>query len=158
MSFGKTFKIIIFILICEIAGAIGSIFTIPAISSWYNIIHKPSFTPPSWLFGPVWLILYALIGIAAGLVWYAGLKKEGIKSALIIFDIQLVLNVLWSFFFFGLRNTFYGLLDIISLWVVILATIIKFYKISKSAALLMIPYLLWTSFALLLNLYIWKLN
>jgi tryptophan-rich sensory protein len=158
MRLGLLAKVTISVIVCELAGAIGSVFTIPAISSWYDIIQKAAFTPPGWLFGPVWIALYAIIGIAAGLIWFRAARKNGAGCALAAFDLQLALNVLWSFLFFGLRSPLYGLLDIIALWVAIAVTAIKFYKISRSAAYLMVPYLLWVSFALALNLYIWRLN
>jgi translocator protein len=158
MRLGKYAKLIILVLGCEAAGAISSIFTIPAISSWYNIINKPSFTPPGWLFGPVWIALYALMGIAAWLVWTSDSGKKWARTALIAFDVQLALNVLWSFLFFGLRNPLYGLLDIVALWLAIVATMASFYRVSKRAAWLLVPYLLWVSFALVLNLYVWRLN
>jgi tryptophan-rich sensory protein len=158
MRLGKYAKLIISILGCELAGVLGSVFTIPAISTWYNVINKPGFTPPGWLFGPVWIALYALMGLAAGLVWILGARKKGIRPALMAFDIQIALNVLWSFLFFGLRNPLYGLLDIITLWLAIAATIVGFYRLSKRAAWLLVPYLLWVSIALLLNLYVWRLN
>ncbi len=144
------------ILICELAGAIGSIFTLQSIPTWYATLIKPGFSPPNWLFGPVWILLYALMGVAA--YWIYISKDKRTKAALSIFGFQLVLNVLWSIAFFGLRSPLYGLVVIVLLWLSIVATILKFHEIDKKAGLVLIPYILWVSFALILNLFIWRLN
>jgi translocator protein len=141
------------IIICQLAGVVGSIFTFEAIPTWYSALTKPSFTPPSWVFGPVWISLYTLIGIALYLIWQ---KKD--QLALRLFSIQLVLNAAWSISFFGLRNPLLGLINIIILLIVLVATIIRFYKIDKNAAYLLVPYLLWGGFATILNLSIVLLN
>lgn len=146
------------ILICQLAGGIGSFFTTPAIPTWYADLAKPSFSPPNWLFGPVWILLYTLMGIAAYLIWKQGFNKKEIKIALAIFAIQLVLNVLWSVIFFGLRSPLFAFLEIIFLWIFVLLTLLSFYKISKPAGLLLLPYILWVSFAAILNLSIARLN
>ena len=158
-TFKNTFKCIIAIAVSELAGIIGSVFTAPAISSgWYASLVTPTLNPPAWVFGPVWTILFALMGIAAFLVWKKGLATPGIKRALIIFDVQLGLNALWSIIFFGLHSPGVAFVEIIFLWLAILATIITFAKISKSAAWLLVPYILWVSFAGYLNFSIWMLN
>ena len=149
---------IVFILICEAIGFLGSFFTAPAIPNWYANLEKPFFSPPNRLFAPVWLILYALMGLAAYLVWAVGIKKPEVKLALILFVGQLILNLLWSFFFFKMQAPFYALLEIIALWLLILLTMVSFLKVSKPAGYLLLPYLLWVSFATLLNFYIVKLN
>lgn len=155
----KTVALIAAILICELSGVIGSVFTYQSISDWYNAkLKKPSFTPPSWLFGPVWVTLYLLMGISAYLVWKKGMKKKEVKNALSIFGIQLVLNTLWSVLFFGLRCPLCGFIEIIILWIAIVLSILKFYKVSKAAALLLIPYIFWVTFAMILNFFVWKLN
>ena len=146
------------IVACLAAGAIGSIFTRSAISTWYATLEKPPFTPPNWLFAPVWTLLYILMGIAAFLVWRKGLENRGVRIALIVFLIQLVLNALWSVVFFGLESPLYGLIVISVLWIAILVTIIKFFRISRVASVLMWPYLLWVTFAAVLNSSIWLLN
>jgi len=151
-------KLVFSILFCFSAGAVGSIFTSSAIPDWYNHLRKPSFSPPNWVFGPVWSALYLMLGIAAWLVWSKGLSQPAVRKALIIFLIQLVLNAVWSFLFFGLRSPLYGLVDILLLWAAILVTIGQFSKISVAAAALLIPYLLWVTFASGLNLGIWLLN
>jgi len=149
---------IISIVICEVVGILGSVFTAPAIPTWYATLNKPIFSPPNWLFAPVWTTLYALMGFAAFLVWREGLEKKPIKTALLIFAVQLGLNLFWSFLFFNLQNPFLALLEILLLWVFILLTIFRFAKISKPAALILLPYLLWVSFASLLNFSIFQLN
>ncbi len=174
-------KLIISILICEFAGAIGSIFTAPAIQSWYYFLNKPSFSPPSWLFAPVWTILFLLMGISLYLVWskdflanvpaneaqkkawnplsgklWSGTWRE--ENAALIFVLQLVLNILWSVLFFGLKSPGMALVEILMLWFAILYAIVNFYRISKPAAYLLLPYILWVSFAAFLNFAIWRIN
>ena len=149
-------KIIIMIVIAELAGIIGSIFTTPAIGSWYASLNKPWFTPPSWVFGPVWLTLYALMGIAAGIVWHSKSKIK--ERALQIYGFQLFLNLVWSLLFFGLRNPLYGLIDIVLMWIAIAATIFMFYKVNKKSAALLIPYIIWVTIATALNYYVLVLN
>jgi benzodiazapine receptor len=157
-------KLVVAITVSELAGVIGSLFTVPAISSWYVGLTKPSFTPPSWVFGPVWTTLFALMGVAVFLVWSvydkAGerTQKRKIKIALAFFAGQLVLNTLWSIIFFGMRNPGAAFVEIIFLWLAILATIIAFSRISKQAAILLLPYILWVSFAAFLNYSIWKIS
>ena len=146
------------IAVCLLAGVIGSVFTMPAIPGWYASLNKPSFSPPSWLFGPVWTILYLLMGISAYLVWKNGLQAPNVKSALSIFGVQLALNLLWSILFFGLHSPFAGLVCIVLLWVSIALTIVAFNRISRKAALLLVPYILWVTFAALLNFTVWQLN
>ncbi|OHB24989.1 MAG: TspO protein [Parcubacteria group bacterium RIFOXYD2_FULL_52_8] len=154
-----TFKLIITIGASLAAGAVGSLFTTPAIQSgWYAELVKPVMNPPAWVFGPVWTLLFVLMGIAAFLVWKKGFERREVKIALVIFDVQLLLNVLWSVIFFGLRNPGGALVEIVFLWLAILATIIVFAKISRPAAWLLVPYILWVSFAVYLNYAIWTLN
>lgn len=147
-------KLIIALLLPQLAGFIGSLFTSPKISTWYSSIIKPSFNPPSWVFGPVWTLLFILMGIALYLVW---IEKDN-KKALTFFGIQLGLNTLWSILFFGLQNPLLALIDIFVLEAFILLTIKEFYKVSKKAAYLLIPYILWVSFAIILNFAIVILN
>lgn len=155
----KIGKFIVSIVVCQLAGVIGSFFTAPAIpTTWYTELKKPSFFPPSWAFAPAWTFLFFLMGIALYLIWDKGLEKKEVKMSLLIFTIQLILNILWSFLFFGLRSPLLGLIEIVILWFAILVTILKFYKISSKAAFLLIPYILWVSFAALLNFSIWRLN
>lgn len=154
----NTFKLVIAIAVSELAGIIGSFFTTPSIQSWYATLAKPSFNPPSWIFGPVWTTLFVLMGIAAFLIWQKGIGRKEVKVALGIFIFQLVLNTLWSIIFFGLHNPGGACVEIIFLWLAIVATIIAFARLSKPAAWLLAPYILWVSFAALLNYSIWILN
>ena len=154
----NTFKLLFSIIICEAIGILGAIFTAPAIPNWYAKLNKPSFSPPNWIFGPAWTMLYALMGVSVYLIWQQGIEKPEVKNALFIFTLQLILNFFWSFFFFKLQSPVYALIEIFLLWVLILATIISFYQINKAAGLILIPYLNWVSFATLLNFYIVKLN
>ncbi len=143
---------------CQMAGVIGSIFTTPAIPTWYANINKPSFRPPNWVFAPVWTILFLLMGIALFLVLRKGLKNKNVKIAFFFFIFHLVLNTLWSILFFGLESPFAAFIEIIFLWASILVSIILFLQISRIAGYLLIPYLLWVSFASVLNFTIWRLN
>lgn len=158
MRLNNTFKLIIAIVISELAGVIGSIFTTPSITGWYAGIVKPTFNPPGWVFGPVWTTLFVFMGIAAFLVWKKGLERRDVKIALGVFVGQLVLNTLWSIIFFGLHSPGGALVEIVFLWLAILVTIVAFYKISKPAAWLLVPYIAWVSFAAYLNFTIWTLN
>jgi len=158
MKMKNIFKMIFAVVVCELAGVVGSVFTVPSIAAWYANLAKPNFAPPSWIFAPVWTTLFALMGVSAFLIWKRGLEGKGVKIALGIFIGQLVLNVLWSIIFFGLRNPFGAFVEIIFLWLAILATISAFSKISKLAAWLLVPYILWVSFAAYLNFAVWNLN
>lgn len=158
MKSPEMLKLVASILICLGAGFVGSLFTTPSISTWYASIQKPSFNPPNWVFGPVWTTLFILMGISLFLVWRKGYADRQVKVALCIFAVQLVLNIIWSFMFFGLRNPLAGLLEIAVLWISIVLTIVYFYNISKAAGLLLVPYILWVSFAAFLNFTIWRLN
>lgn len=151
-------KLIIAIIACQLAGFIGSLFTAPAIPTWYASLEKPPFNPPNGLFGPVWITLYLLMGIAAYLVWRKGLGEPVVGIALVLFGVQLVINASWSFFFFGLKSPLAGFVVIVLLWIAILMTIIYFFKISNAAGILMLPYITWVSFAAMLNYSIWRLN
>jgi tryptophan-rich sensory protein len=146
------------IIICLMAGFIGSIFTVDSIQTWYPEIEKPFFNPPDRVFGPVWTTLFVLMGISLYLVWSRGIKTNDAKIALTLFAAQLVLNVLWSIIFFSLKSPLYAFIEIVLLWVAILFTIIWFSKISKTAGYLLVPYILWVSFAAVLNLSIFLLN
>lgn len=141
------------------AGLIGSLVAANgAFSSWYPALQKPSFTPPSWIFGPVWTVLYILMGVAAFLIWQRGLGHRAVRMALIWFLVQLALNAAWSPVFFGLHRIGWALLVIVLLWVAIAGTMHRFFRISLPAGWLLVPYLLWVSFATVLNASIWSLN
>ena len=151
-------KLVASIILCQLAGLIGSLATVPAIPTWYESLKKPFFNPPNWIFGPVWTGLYALMGVSLFLAWQRRKDNSQVNIALVFFFLQLMLNVLWSIAFFGLRSPLLGLMDIVLLWTAILLTIRKFLNISRAAALLLVPYILWVSFAVLLNLSLWVLN
>lgn len=151
-------KLIISIVICQLAGIIGAFFTTDSIPTWYNSLNKPEFNPPNWLFGPVWTILYLLMGISLFIIWKEDLKNKNVKNAFAIFIVQLIVNLLWSVVFFGMHSISGGLIVIIVLLVMIIITIVKFKKISFTASILLIPYLLWVCFATILNFYFYKLN
>lgn len=151
-------KLVVSILGCELAGILGGFFTQASVTTWYPALEKPSFTPPSWLFGPVWVFLYLLMGISFYLVWNSQVRTQLKTVALILFLVQLGLNILWSFLFFYLKNPLLGFIEILILLVFIILTAITFHPINKTAAYLFIPYILWVGFASILNLSIWKLN
>ena len=147
-------RITLAIIICQLAGAIGSIFTLRSVSTWYLELIKPSFNPPNWIFAPVWTTLFLLMGISLYLIW----SSKDNKLSLRWFVIHLLLNVAWSALFFGLRLPLLALIEIILLWIAIFFTIKESYIISRISAYLLIPYLLWVSFASILNLAIVLLN
>ncbi len=150
----KIWKLIISIALPFLASAVGSLFTAGSVSSWYMTLNKPPFNPPSWVFGPVWTLLYLLMGVSLYLVWI----RKFDKNAFTFFGIQLFLNALWSVLFFGIKSPLLALVEIIFLWAAILITIFYFYKINKISAYLLIPYILWVSFAAILNFAIFMLN
>lgn len=154
----NTIRLLTSIIVCQLAGAIGFFYSAPAISGWYKLINKPSFTPPNWVFGPVWIILYLLMGISAYLIWKKGLASKEARMGIFVFAFQLFLSVFWSVLFFGIGNFMAAFIEILSLWVAIIATIMTFSKISKISAILLSPYVLWVSFASILNFFIWRMN
>lgn len=151
-------KLVVSIVICQLAGFIGSLLTTPSIPTWYASLNKPSFNPPNWVFAPVWTTLFVLMGISAYLVWNQGLQNAPVKRALIMFLVQLALNVFWSFLFFKLQSPTYAFVEITVLWIAIALTIVAFVRISRPAAFLLIPYIVWVSFAAVLNSSIARLN
>ena len=153
----RTITYIVFILVCQMAGIIGSLFTAPAVKGWYTTINKSPLNPPSWVFAPVWTTLFVMMGISVSIIWLSE-KNEGRSKALKVFFIQLFLNTLWSIIFFGFKNPPLAFIEIIVLWFAILYTIILFRKIDRKASYLLIPYILWVSFASVLNLSIAILN
>jgi translocator protein len=146
------------VALCEAVGVVGALVTRPAIPVWYAALRKPALAPPNWVFGPVWTALFVAMGIAAFLVWRAGWRAPAVRQALWLFGLQLGLNALWSILFFGQRAPGAALVDIVALWLAIAATIAAFARVSRSAAWLLVPYLLWVSFAVYLNAMIWWLN
>jgi len=154
----KALGILVFVVICELAGVIGSVATAPSIPGWFAGLAKPAFNPPNWVFAPVWTILYALMGLAAYLVYGKGPGERRVRRALAVFVLQLVLNVLWSVVFFGAHQILGAVVVIVILWVLILVTILLFSRISRAAAYLLVPYILWVSFAAVLNISFYVLN
>lgn len=151
-------KLVISLLICNATGLISLYFTMPAIFSWYGSLIKPWFTPPNGVFATSWSIIYILMGISLYLVWEKGWGRRDVKISMAFFGVQLVLNFLWVFFFFGMQSLFLGLIDAILLWLAILVTMWYFYGISKISGLLLIPYFLWVAYAVLLSYYFLVLN
>ncbi len=151
-------KLIISLVLVQLVGITSSFSTRSSVSTWYVELVKPSFNPPGWVFGPVWTILYLMIGISLFLVWNKKKSLKTRKKAYWIFAIQLVLNWLWSIVFFGMQSPGLALLVIFSLWIFIILNLVFFYKISKTAGWLLVPYWFWVSFASVLNLAIWWLN
>jgi len=154
----KLLHIIIAVLICIAAGSIGAIATQSSVNTWYTTLSKPFFNPPNWIFGPVWTTLYIMMGVAAGIVWNRGFHHKWVKTAMYHFLFQLLLNTLWSLVFFGLQEVFGALLVIIALLVLLIFTYKWFKVVNNLSAYLLIPYILWVSFALVLNFSIWRLN
>ncbi|PKV48174.1 MULTISPECIES: TspO/MBR family protein [Aquimarina] len=154
----KLFRIGIAVLICGLIGFLSSIATQTSVNTWYAALNKPSFTPPNWIFGPMWILLYIMMGVAAGIVWSKGFYHKWVKTALYHFGFQLLLNAAWSIFFFGLQNPLIALLDIIALFILLLFTIKWFTVVNSTAAYLLIPYVVWVAFATALNFGIWQLN
>ncbi|NCO97277.1 MAG: TspO protein [Candidatus Aenigmarchaeota archaeon CG_4_10_14_0_8_um_filter_37_24] len=151
-------KLVFSILVCQVAGLLGSVFTSSSIPTWYATLRKPWFNPPNWLFAPVWTLLFLMMGISLYLVLTKSFREKKVKSGLLFFGVQLALNILWSFLFFYLKNPLFGFIEILVLWVAILLTILKFWKIDRKAAYLLLPYIFWVSFATVLNLSIYVLN
>jgi len=150
--------IIIAVLLCLLIGFISSIVTQTSLTTWYANLKKPWFNPPNWVFAPVWILLYLMIGSAAGIIWSQGFHHKWVKTALYHFGFQLLLNAAWSIFFFGLENPLFALLDIIALFILLLFTIKRFKIVSRTAAYLLAPYTIWIAFAMALNFKIWQLN
>jgi tryptophan-rich sensory protein len=151
-------KLIVSVLGCELVGILGTPFTISAIPTWYAALNKPFFAPPNWIFGPTWTLLYFLMGVSFYLIWKQSFKKKNVKTAGRFFLAQLGFNFIWSPVFFGLQAPLLGLIVIISMWVLIMMTMKKFYPLSRLAFYLLVPYLLWVSFATILNAAIVVLN
>lgn len=154
----KVVYILLAVTICLLIGFLSSFATQSSVNDWYLTLNKPSFNPPNWIFAPVWTSLYILMGVAAGIVWSKGFHHIWVKTALYHFGFQLLFNALWSIVFFGFKSPSWALLVILLLLTLIILTIKWFKVVSKTAALLLVPYLLWVLFASLLNYKIWELN
>jgi translocator protein len=151
-------KLIIALIIPLAVGGISGFFTASSVDNWYQTVNKPSWNPPNWVFGPVWITLYVLMGIALYLVWKSGADESVKKTAIILFAVQLGLNFFWSFIFFNQHQIGWALAEIIAMWIMILLTIFAFARANNTAAWLLVPYISWVSFATILNYTIWKLN
>ena len=159
MKLGNFAKLIISLGVPILVGLAGSLFTTAdSLGNWYANLNKPSFNPPNWIFGPVWTTLYIMMGISAYLVWRKGLDSKPIRIVLVCFIVQLILNAIWTPLFFGLHSPLLGLIDIVLLLNAIIVTVFAFFKISRTAAILLVPYLAWVSFATVLNASIYLLN
>ena len=181
MKLDNLFKLVIAVAVSELAGIIGSVFTVTSIQNWYATIMKPPLNPPNWIFAPVWTAIFILMGISLYLVWserfvvknelkipkrrvwnnWSGKLLSGKwqkANIILIFILQLILNVLWSIIFFGAHSPGAAFFELLMLWFAIIFTIINFCRVSKTAALLLLPYILWVSFAAILNYFIWILN
>jgi len=158
MKVSIALKFIMCLAVTFSAPLIASLFTRQAISDWYAELNKPFFTPPDWVFGPAWTVLYLLMALSAALVWQKGLANPLVKIALALYLLQLILNGLWMPLFFGLQMPLLALFEIVLLWSVIVLTIVAFARVSKPAVLLLLPYIVWTSFAAVLNFSLWLLN
>ncbi|RJP25008.1 MAG: tryptophan-rich sensory protein [Candidatus Omnitrophota bacterium] len=154
---GKWLSLIFFLGICIVMQAVASMLTFVSVNEWYQTLEKPSWTPPGWVFGPVWTFLYSSMGTAAWLIWEQR-KCVNIQPALILFGIQLFLNGLWSGIFFAWQNIEAALCEIVVLWIAILWTMICFWNVRRLAGVLFLPYLIWVSYAALLTFAIWRLN
>lgn len=154
----RALKLIGCIVGCELAGLLATPITAAAIPTWYASLEKPFFSPPNWVFGPVWTLLYLLMGVAVWLIWEHHRQTKAGRLAMQLFCVQLVLNFAWSIIFFGLRSPLLALIEIIILWITIFITLKKFYRLNKTAGYLLMPYLAWVSFATLLNAAIVMLN
>jgi len=146
------------VVLCELVGSIGSFFTTPAIPTWYASLKKPLLTPPSWVFAPVWFALYVLMGFSLYIVWAKGSQNLNVRLAIAAFGAQLILNLLWSVAFFGARSVVFGLVAILCLLAALVATVLIFGRISRTAQILLLPYLAWVAFATILNFEIALLN
>ena len=151
-------SLVVAIAIPLIVGGLGGIATASSIPTWYRTLEKPTWNPPDWIFGPAWTLLYILMGVALWLVWRLGWDNPQVRRALLLFGVQLLFNLLWSLIFFGLRRPDWALLEIVVLWVLILATAAQFYRLQPIAGWLLVPYQLWVTFAAALNAAIWWLN
>lgn len=151
-------KLLVSIAVCQLAGIIGSVTTLGSITTWYATLNKPVFAPPNWLFGPVWITLYLLMGISLYLVWSKGLQGKEVKIGIALFAIQLFLNAIWSPVFFGMHALQLSFYIILAMWFFIFLTIVRFYSLSKPAAYLLIPYIGWVTIATVLNYFVWILN
>jgi len=156
-SLNQAVMLICFIVVCFAAAGIGGVLTGQSVDTWYRSISKPAWNPPDWIFGPVWTVLYLMMAVASWLVWRRARWAE-CRGALLLFAVQLALNVIWSGLFFAARSPGLAFAELLLLWMAIAATIVAFSRHSRAAAALMVPYLAWTTFAAVLNFAVWRLN
>lgn len=154
----STIKLVIAVAIPLTVGGLSSFATAPGVTAWYPTLAKPPFNPPAWVFGPVWTVLYIMMGVAVFLVWRTGLDVDGVRIALTVFAVQLALNGLWSILFFGLQAPGWALIEIVLLWIAIGATVFLFWRVAPLPGALLLPYWGWVSFATVLNASLWWLN
>lgn len=155
---GNFIRLIFAVAIPLVVGGLSGFVTSQGVQEWYPTLVKPSFNPPSWVFGPVWTLLYLMMGIASFLVWQKGWESEAVKIALASFAIQLILNGLWSILFFGMRASGLAFVEILLLWTAIGLTTVLFWRVTPLAGVLLLPYQAWVTFAAVLNGAIWILN
>ena len=151
-------RLSISIFLCQLVGWMGAIFTAEAIPNWYETLEKPFFSPPNWVFGPVWTLLYLMMGISVYLIWQRIEENKAAKTAFVLFWIHLAFNASWSLVFFNLKNLALALINILIIWSLIIILMIKFWNIDRRSSYLLIPYLFWVTFATALNYSIWMLN
>lgn len=151
------FGLFVFVALCLLVSAAGGMVTATSVDTWYQALAKPSFNPPDWVFAPVWTILYFLMGVSGWRVWRRSASRAT-RGALALFGLQLFLNFAWSVLFFGFQRIDLALIDIVVLFVAIVANMILFWRIERLATLLLVPYAAWVVFAIVLNVSIWLLN
>ena len=156
MLISKIIKFAFAVIVCFAAAGIGSLLTTSSIQTWYGGLVKPFFNPPNWIFGPVWTLLYLMMAVSLYFILSKGSQDKEAKKGMIIFFVQLFLNIGWSYFFFFSHNSMLAFFEILVLWMMILLTILQFKKVNKTAAYLLVPYLLWVTFATVLNFSIWQ--
>ena len=154
----QAIALIVAVALPLVVGVLGSVLTFDAVREWYPTLVRPSFAPPTWVFGPVWTTLYVMMGVASWLVWRQGFARSEVRGALALYAVQLAFNLAWSWVFFGMQRPFLALLEIAVLLVLIGVTILRFAPLSRTAAMLMAPYLVWVAFATVLNGGFWWLN
>jgi tryptophan-rich sensory protein len=154
----NTIKLVISVALPLAVGGLSGYATARGVSTWYPTLVKPSFNPPAWVFGPVWTVLYIMMGVAAFLVWRRGFDADGVRIALGVFAVQVALNGVWSILFFGMHEPGWALVEILVLWMAIGTTVFLFWRVAPSAGVLLLPYWMWVSFATLLNASLWWLN
>ena len=154
----NTIKLIISVAVPLAVGGLSGFATARGVADWYPALTKPTFNPPAWIFGPVWTVLYIMMGGAAFLVWRKGLEVDGVRIALTVFVVQLSLNGLWSILFFGMQAPGWALVEIILLWIAIGVTTVFFLRVALPAGVLLLPYWGWVTFATVLNASLWWLN